>query len=1005
MAAHAGTLWPSTLSHHHATPMPTTRKANANRKPAQAAPLTTSEIRKRLTSFMHQWQGGKDERADAQTFTLRLLECYGLKEHHYLREGRVPKLGGATGYMDGFIPGKLIIEFKSRGKNLEKAAEQAMGYHWGLPPEQQPTHLLLCDFTTFVLVDLARQAQTTWTLDKLPSHADKLRFLIDDADNAILEERNADRQAAYQLAQLHDALLRDNFTGRPLEIFLTRILFCLFADDTGMFGQNGQLLGFLHGARGDGDDLGPRLSKLFETLNKPIDKRQKNLDDAYASFPYVNGSLFAQTSEVPSFNSELRQSLLACAELDWKDISPAIFGAMFQGVLEGDAGDGKPGKDRRRDLGAHYTSERNILRAINPLFMDALRTEFASAGASHPKLQALLDKLPTINLLDPACGCGNFLVIAYRELRLLELAIIEKLHKPKNSRQTALLELDDLARVSPDQLHGIEIEESAAHIARVAILITDHQINEQSRHIGQPRPTIPLDKMPNIVCANALTTDWASVLPPQRCTHIVGNPPFVGAKFMSDGQRTQTRTVFSGLNNSGLLDLVAAWYVKAARYMAQAQAAAPVGRKAAPASVPTCAFVSTNSITQGEQVGVLWDWMAKQQIHIHFAHRTFDWSNDGKGVAAVHCVIIGFGLSDRAGKVIYEYDDIKGEPHAVPAQRINPYLVDGPNIMALARMNPICPVPEIVNGSIPADGGNLILTAEEKDELISSEPGSSALIRPYLGAVGFLHNEVRHCLWLKNCAPETMRAMPLVVARVGRVQAMREKSTKAATREKANTPTLFTENRQPQDGKYLAIPRTSSENRRYIPLGYLSADVIAANDLQIVPGAQLLHFGVLSSAMHRAWIDITAGRLKSDLRYSVKMTYNTFPWPFCNPAESLDRKVPPSLDGKAQTAIETAAQAVLDARAQFTTSSLADLYDPRFMPPALLKAHQKLDAAVDKSYQACGGKKAYKNDAERVAFLFELYQKLTAPADDAEEGAPGSVPASPPATKPKKPKP
>jgi hypothetical protein len=444
-----GTLKNSAKTHRDSPPMPPAKKT-AIRKLAQVAPLSTTEIRKRLTAFSHDWQGGKDEKADAQTFTLRLLECYGLNEHHYLREGRVPKLGGATGFMDGFIPGKLIIEFKSLGKNLNRAAEQAMGYRWGLPPEQQPTHILLCDFKTFVLVDLARQAQTTWELQELPRQADKLRFLIDDSDNAILEERDADRRAAYQLAQLHESLLRVNFTGKPLEVFLTRTLFCLFADDTGMFGDNGQFLHFLQGARGDGDDLGPRLQKLFETLNKPLAARQKNLDDAYARFPYVNGSLFADPSEVPSFDSDLRRILIACAELDWKDISPAIFGAMFQGVLEGDGTEDGPAaskasKARRRDLGAHYTSERHILRAINPLFMDALRAQFAAAGNDRHKLQALLDQLPTINLFDPACGCGNFLVIAYRELRRLELAIIEKLHKPKNQRQAALLELAELA--------------------------------------------------------------------------------------------------------------------------------------------------------------------------------------------------------------------------------------------------------------------------------------------------------------------------------------------------------------------------------------------------------------------------------------------------------------------------------------------------------------------------------------------------------------------------------
>jgi hypothetical protein len=933
------------------------------RKAALAAPLSTVEIRKRLTAFVHSWQAVKDEKADAQTFTLRLLECYGLNEHNYLREGRVPKLDGATGYMDGFIPGKLIIEFKSLGKNLKQAATQALGYHWGLPPEQQPRHLLLCDFETFVLIDLAQQTQATWQRADLPRHADKLRFLIDDAPGAIVEERDADRKAAYQLARLHEGLLRVNFTGRPLELFLTRTLFCLFADDTGLFGDNGQFHRFLQGSRGDGDDLGPRLAQLYQTLNKPEHQRQTNLDDAYARFPYVNGSLFADLSEVPSFDSDLRQALIACAEIDWKDISPAIFGAMFQGVLEADPDAAeattrhKASKARRRDLGAHYTSERHILRAINPLFMDALRAEFKAAGKDADKLDALLHKLPTLHLFDPACGCGNFLVIAYRELRLLELDIIERRYKTKNTRQGALLALADYARVSPDQLHGIEIEDSAAHIARVAILITDHQINEQSRHIGLPRPTIPLGKMPNIVCANALATDWASVIDPQRCTYIVGNPPFVGYSNQNPQQKAELARACVGVEGAGVLDYVAAWHVTATRYMA----ANPAVR---------AALVSTNSITQGEQVAVLWRWMHAQGVKIEFAHRTFQWSNEGLGVAAVHCVIVGFGLQERPDKLIFEYDDIKGEPKAVHAQHINPYLIDGPDVMAVARMTPLCEVPAIVNGSIPADGGHLILEPEAREALLASEPGAEPWLRPYLGGLGFLRNEMRFCLWLKDCPPHTLRALPQVMARVQAVQAMRAKSDKAATRQKAATPTRFTEDRQPTAGHYLAIPRTSSENRRYLPLGYLPASVVAANDLQLVPAATPFHFGVLSSLMHRAWVNITAGRLKSDIRYSVKMTYNTFPWP-----GSADRP----LTAAQRRAIASAAQAVLDARARFPASSLADLYDPLAMPAELLKAHQQLDKAVDTAYGYKPRKDGTPDEAHRVAFLFGLYQALLHP--------------------------
>ncbi len=937
--------------------MPPSKKTAA-RKPAQVAPISTTEIRKRLTAFSHNWQGGKDEKADAQTFTLRLLECYGLNEHHYLREGRVPKLGGATGFMDGFIPGKLIIEFKSLGKNLKKAAEQAMGYHWGLPPEQQPTHILLCDFQTFVLVDLARQAETIWELQDLPRHADRLRFLIDDSDHAILEERDADRRAAYQLAQLHESLLRVNFTGRPLEVFLTRTLFCLFADDTGMLGENGKFLRFLQGSRGDGDDLGPRIQKLFETLNKPEAKRQTNLDDAYRNFPYVNGSLFADPSEVPSFDSDLRQVLLACAELDWKDISPAIFGAMFQGVLEGDAGDGKTkaSKAKRRDLGAHYTSERNILRAINPLFMDALRVQFAAAGNDRRKLQALLDQLLTIHLFDPACGCGNFLVIAYRELRLLELAIIEKLYKPKNQLQASLLELADYAKVSPEQLHGIEIEDSAAHIARVAILITDHQINEQSRHIGHPRPTIPLGKMPNIVCANALTTDWASVISPERCTYIVGNPPFIGYSNQSKSQKEDMARICLGVEGAGVLDYVAAWHITATRYMQQNPALC-------------AALVSTNSITQGEQVSVLWSWILDQGIKIRFAHRTFQWSNEGKGVAAVHCVIVGFGLQDCTDRVIYRYDDIKGDPLAVPASNINPYLVDAPTVFIDKRRKPLCVgVSDMVKGSQPTDGGYLLLSPEEAAVVRATDPIAAKYLRKFLGADEFLNNLPRYCLWLKDSTAIDRQNSPEIKKRMAAVRAMRLASPKLPTQKLAEVPYLFGEIRQTKKA-YVVIPRHSSENRKFLPIGYLGQEVICGDANIMLPDATLYEFGLLCSTMHNAWMSTVCGRIKSDIRYSNTIVYNNFIWP--------DQATPAQIK-----VIEQAAQAILDARAAEEQKcadngqicSLAALYPTdAAMPDDLRKAHQQLDKAVDTAYRYKGGK----DDASRAAYLFERYQAIT----------------------------
>ncbi|HRP28926.1 MAG TPA: hypothetical protein PLG77_10910 [Burkholderiaceae bacterium] len=468
---------------------------------------------------------------------------------------------------------------------------------------------------------------------------------------------------------------------------------------------------------------------------------------------------------------------------------------------------------------------------------------------------------------------------------------------------------------------------------------------------GQYSARIPLQAAPHIVHGNALRIDWAEVLPPERCAYVLGNPPFVGSKLLSVAQRSDADLVFGGIGGAGLLDLVAAWYVKAARYMKGAEP---------PQAAPRCAFVSTNSISQGEQVVLLWSWLLAQGVKIHFAHRTFRWSNEARGVAAVHCVIVGFGLDDHIGKTIYDYDDIRGEPHSISAAHINPYLVDAADVLAVGEARPICNVSPIVNGSIPADGGNLVLARDERDALIAADSRARPFIRPYVGAEDFIHGLERYCLWLPDCPPGLLRQMPAVIERVRRVRAKREASAKAATRAKAATPTLFTESRQPASGHYLAVPRTSSENRRYLPIGFLPHTTIAANDLQIVPGATGYEFGVLSSAMHMAWARTTAGRLESRIRYSAKYTYNTFPWPE-SPTDAQ------------RAAIEAAAQGVLDARAQFPGSTLADLYDPLTMPPPLLNAHRKLDAAVDAAY----GGKGMKTDAERVAFLFELYQRIT----------------------------
>jgi hypothetical protein len=547
------------------------------------------------------------------------------------------------------------------------------------------------------------------------------------------------------------------------------------------------------------------------------------------------------------------------------------------------------------------------------------------------------------------------LVISYRELRELELKVLRADHELSAHKGQLTVDVHALIGVNVDQFYGIEIEEFPAQIAQVALWLVDHQMNLRvSVEFGLYFARIPLKSSPGIRHANALQLDWNEVLPAERCSYLLGNPPFIGAKFMDDAQREDSRLVFQGIDNSGLLDFVSAWYVKATRYVKSETNC-------------RCAFVSTNSITQGEQVGVLWGWMLSQGIRIQFAHRTFNWSNEARGKAAVHCVIVGFGLQDFSHKTIYEYEDIKGTPLAVPAKNINPYLVDAPNVVLPRRSQPICAVPQMQSGNKPIDDGNYLFTTEERDAFIAAEPGSAKWFRRWLGGEELINNIARWCLWLGDCQPAELRAMPNVMKRVQAVKDFRSSSKSLPTQKLAATPTRFHTEFIPQS-HFLALPQVSSERRNTIPIAFMQTDTLCGDKLRVIENTSLYHFGVLNSWMHMAWTRQVSGRLKSDFQYSALIVYNNYPWPgFAGE----------SLSHKHRTAIEQAAQCVLDARAQFADASLADLYDPLTMPPALLKAHQKLDTAVDAAYQPSGGKKSYTSDAERVAFLFELYQRIT----------------------------
>ena len=841
--------------------------------------------------------------------------------------------------------------------------------------------------------DLDEDTVSRFTLAELEKNLRLFFFIAGYRKQRIREEEAINREAVDALGELHDLLKRDGYAGHNLEIFLVRLLFCLFADDTGIFQPKDSFHDLLefHTAE-DGSNCGAVLDTLFFTLNKDTPERQKSLPEQFALFPYVNGRLFEERIDPPAFTAEMRTHLLNLAKRNWGNISPAIFGAMFQRVIELDA------KDRRRELGAHYTSETNILKLIQPLFLDELRAEFAKAKGSSSQLFEFHKKLQSLTFLDPACGCGNFLVVAYRELRKLELDVM----RAASRFGTRIGHVFDFLKVDVDQFYGIEYEEFPAQVAQVAMWLTDHQMNvEAGTEFGEPMLRVPLKRSAHVRHGNALRIDWADFVPPTKLNFILGNPPFVGKQHQSDEQKEDLDTVFQGMKGAGVLDYVAGWYVKAARYITTApdsfsgiSAAASRDRKkfkdvkfggAAEgfgdlfADVDRaetlarrkvrCGFVSTNSITQGEQVAPLWSWMLAQGMHIQFAHRTFQWTNDAPGRAAVHCVIIGFGADKLKKMPLADYETIKSEPVIADVRNINPYLVDADDLVIDKRRSPICMVPEIVFGSMPNDGGHLLLSTQERDELLIAEPKAEKWIRRFLGSAEFINTRDRWCLWLHDCPAAELKAMPKVMSRIAEVRKHRLKSDRNTTNDLADIPQLFAETRQPSQ-TYIAIPKTSSQTREYIPIAILPPTTIAGSELFTISGGGLYEFGVLCSVMHMAWTRYTCGRMKSDYRYSAGVVYNNFPWPI------LDEKLAQALVNKSKIAIETAAKGVLDARVLEVGATLADLYNPP-MPAGLLKAHHALDAAVDAAYALGGGKKIWKSDAARVAYLFTLYQKLT----------------------------
>ena len=892
------------------------------------------DIRRDATRFAKEWRMAYDEKSQAQSFLIRFFEVFGIDTRQVATfEQRIKRLDGSQGFADLLWKGCILIEMKSKGKNLANAWEQARAYVETLPAHEIPRAIVVCDFQNFHVYDLTRNAQLTqFKLGDLRKYVKLFGMFLGLDSEPVHEQNPVNRQAAERMAALHDALQAIGYAGHPLEVYLVRLVFCLFAEDSEIF-ERDQFTSFIrqHTAP-DGTDLASRISSLFEVLNTAPAKRLKILDPALAAFPYINGGLFSERLPLAAFSREMRDSLLECTRLDWSEISPAIFGAMFQGVMN---------PDERRSLGAHYTSEENILKLLRPLFLDELQEELEAAcnlrGPGRKRqLNALHTKLASLTFLDPACGCGNFLIIAYRELRQLELQLLLALHEDDPSR---LIDVSLLLRITVDQFSGIEIEPFPAEISRVSLWLMDHLCNlEVSKEFGLHYARIPILDTPHILCANALTSDWASLQPgnpPQPFSYIIGNPPFIGFTYTTAEQKADMATLFPKNKN---LDFVTGWFKKASDLIQ--------------ATTTRVAFVATNSICQGEQVAPLW---SNLNVEIDFAWRTFKWSNEARGQAAVHCIITGFSAKvaravsnpKAKNKTIYDED---GTP--IAAHNINGYLVDAPDLAVKSRNKPLCDVPPMVYGNKPVDGGNLIIEADEYDAFVAREPAAKKFIKRLMGAREFINNQNRYCLWLVGADPGELNKMPLVLERIKATREMRLASIDAGARKLAQTPTQFRDINNPDS--YILVPSVSSERRDYVPMGLMDKDTICSNLALMIPDATLYHFGVLESRMHMAWMRAVCGRLKSDYRYSKDIVYNNFIWP--------------EADEKQQAAVALAAQAVLDARGLYPESSLADLYDPLTMPPELARAHSRLDALVEKLYG-----RSFKADSERVAHLFGLY--------------------------------
>lgn len=919
--------------------------------------LSWNEIRTRAATFARDWDGKGYEKGETQLFYQRFFDVFGVPVERVASfEEPVKKLGNKRGFIDLLWKGMLLVEQKSIGRDLKKASKQGFDYFPGLKDYEIPRYMMVSDFQTFELRDLSVDEVVKFNLADFPKHVERFGFIIGVEKKSFENREPVTIKASQKVGLLHDKLKESGYTGHDLERFLVRIVFCLFADDTGIFDPRDLFEEFIKTrTRADGSDLGGWLTALFQTLNTPDNKRANTLDEDLAKFPYINGALFNEKLDLPSFNSKMRQSILDACMFDWSEVSPAIFGSLFQSVMD---------KDEQRRKGAHYTTERNILKVIDPLFMNDLRAEFKrikNRKDTHrrKKIEDFQKRISNMTFFDPACGCGNFLVIAYRELRLLEMEVVRELIEYKRDDHgefESRLDVSELSSVNVDQFYGIEIGEFPVRIAETAMWMMDHIMNNRLSHeFGQTYVRIPLEASPHIVHGDALELDWETVIPREKCSFIFGNPPFSGSKMQDRKLRSQVRRICNIGGSGGTLDFVAAWFAQAGKYV--------------DGDNIRIGFVSTNSITHGEQVAQLWPILFERcKLEIIFAHRSFVWSSDVGGKAHVHVVIIGLAPRNHSQKtrLLFSYENYDGEPFLSTHGSLSPYLLDAknlpdPHLVVKEASQPMNDLTPMGMGSQPIDNGHYIFTTDEKEAFLEIEPDAAPFIRPYIGTDEFMSGCVRWILALQDTPPETIHSLPEVKKRIARVRRFRQKSTRSATRSLA--PLQYQINLIPTS-PFLVVPGLTPEHFQYLATGWINPPTVPSNSVYVVQDITLPTFALMSSSMHMSWMRSIGGRHGVSYRYSAGMVYNTFPLP--------------PVDDKKLLELESFARNVLDARAVHHDATMTNLYNPNTMPTNLLKAHRALDRKVDSLYLG-RRKRGFESNQDRADRLLNLYENMIAP--------------------------